>query len=137
MAHIKVQDSLDTNVIVHYLVRDVPHQYRKARNLLYTEDVLHRLPDLAITEAVYVLEAHYGWKRDEIQQELEMFLEHFSDTLSYNRDLFSLAFPYWVEHPTLSFNDCCMAFYAELNSAEPLWTFDKDLAKKHASAKLL
>ncbi len=43
----------------------------------------------------------------------------------------------YLENPKLSFNDCCLAGYAALNEAEPLWTFDKDLAKTSGTAKLL
>ena len=61
----------------------------------------------------------------------------FDDVLNYNRGLFDLVLPYYESHPSLSFNDCMLAFYAELNHAEPLFTFDAKLAKQHPSAKKL
>ncbi len=33
--------------------------------------------------------------------------------------------------------DCCLATYAELNDAKPLWTFDQKLARQAPDAKLV
>lgn len=136
MAQTLVRDTLDTNLIVHYLMRDNEAQYKKVRNLL-AEGYQHDVPDLAITEAVYVLERHYQMAREDVAFILQYFLAQFNDVLNYNRALFELAFPFYVAHPALTFNDCCMAFYAELNHAEPLYTFDRKLATQHPSAKRL
>ena len=55
----------------------------------------------------------------------------------YNKELFERVFPMYLAYPNLSFNDCCLTGYAALNEAEPLWTFDRDLAKQSGTAKLL
>lgn len=136
MAETQIRDTLDTNLIVHYLMRDNLEQFRSVRALLAT-GYRHDIPDLALTEAVYVFDRHYGMERAEIVFVLQYFLSQFDEFLNYNRALFELVFPYYEEHPALSFNDCCMAFYAELNGAEPLFTFDRTLAKQHPSAKRL
>ena len=131
------KDSLDTNLIVHYIIGEPKSQRRSVQLLLTEPGVLHHVSDLAIAEAVYVFSEHYLQSREQIVAELELFFNRHNDVLNYNRNLFELVFPYYVTHPALSFNDCCMAFYAELNNAEPLWTFDKRLAGQHASAKKL
>ena len=46
-------------------------------------------------------------------------------------------FPLYLEHPKLSFYDCCLACYAEIKHHEPLFTFDKKLAKQLPQAKAL
>lgn len=107
------------------------------QSLLAEPGTSRHVSDLAIAEAVYVFSEHYLQSREQIVAELELFFSRHNDVLNYNRGLFELVFPYYVAHPDLSFNDCCMAFYAELNNAEPLWTFDKRLAGQHASAKKL
>ena len=138
MAQPQVQDTLDTNLIVHFLLKDNLLQYRKVKKLLNDPNTgIHRVPTLAISEAVYVLEAHYNRERKTSVFLLQFFLKFFDDILDYNRELFDLVFPYYLQHPGVSFNDCCMAFYTQLNTAEPLLTFDKTLAKQHPSAELL
>lgn len=128
-------DSLDTSIILSYILgRD--KQLEKVAQLL-DSGAIHRIADLAITESVYVLEDHYSQTRAQIVENLQHFLKTFDDILDYNRELFDLAFPCYLKHPKLSFNDCCMAFYAEIGNAEPLFTFDKTLARQHPSAKLL
>lgn len=136
MGQSRFHDTIDTNLIVHFLLRD-NKQYKSVGLLLNEPDVIHHIPDLAITEAVYVLETHYQQERKDIAYILQLFLSEFDEVLEYNRELFELAFPFWVNHSALSFNDCCMAAYAELKKAEPLFTFDKTLAKHHPSAKVL
>ena len=130
-------DSLDTNLIVLFILKEPATQADKVWDLLSEAGERHHVADLAITEAVYVFEKHYGLTRVDIKHNLELFFRQFDDVLEYNRELFELALPYYVKHPALSFNDCCMAFYAELTHAELLFTFDKGLAKGHPSAKLL
>lgn len=132
-----MSDSLDTCTILALIIGEPVEQRDEAWSLLEDNDTVHYIADLAISEAVHVLEAHYGQSRKDIVYSLNKFLTVHDKVLSYNRDLYELVLPFYEKHPQLSFNDCCLAFYAELNHAEPLWTFDKNLAKKHASAKLL
>ena len=132
-----VSDSLDANLIVHFILGDVPAQREKVRKVLSSENTIHHLSDLAVSETVYVLEKIYDQSRTEIRDELSAFFETYGSVLNYNRALFDLVLPFYVKYPSTSFNDACLGFYAELNSAEPLLTFDKKLSKEHPSAKLL
>lgn len=97
--------------------------------------VTYDVADLAVVEAVYVLQSNYDWTREGIVESLSSILE--LSWFNYNKALFDQAFPLYLNNPSLSFNDCCLSVYAGLNEAEPLWTFDKDLAKKSMTAKLL
>ena len=138
MVQPQVQDTLDTNLIVHFLLKDNILQYRKVKKLLNDPALnVHRVPDLAISETIYVLERHYNRERKDSVFLVQFFLKFFDDVLDYNRDLFELVFPYYLDHPAISFNDCVMAFSTQLAQAEPLLTFDKTLAKQHPSAKML
>lgn len=58
-------------------------------------------------------------------------------SINCNRALFETVLPLWNEHPKLSFEDCCLAVYAELNQAQPLWTFDQKLAAQAVGCKLV
>ena len=130
-------DSLDTNLLVHYVVGDNKSQRLRVARLLDESSTTHYLETYALIEAVYVLETIYEYTREEIVGSLNLFLARYSSVLVYNRPLIKAVFPFYAEHPKLSFSDCCLAAAAELNGAEPLFTFDKKLANQHPSAKLL
>lgn len=129
-------DSLDTCLIISAVLGEPVEQRDAVWSLLESGD-MHHVSDLAISETVYVLEYHYRQTRAEIVFGLESFFKTHDDVLSYNKDLFALVFPYYAAHPALSFNDCCLAYYAEAGHAEPLFTFDQKLAKTHPSTKML
>ena len=131
------RDTLDTSLIVHYIVGDIPKQRRAVARLLDSENTVHAVPVLAMSEAVYVFETHYGHDRTQVVANLRDFLNIFDDVLDYDRELFDMVLPCYESRPSLSFNDCCLAFGAEVAGAEPLFTFDRKLARQHPSAKLL
>lgn len=128
------QESLDTNIILRLILNDVPAQRRKAVELLLRPDVVYQVPDLVITEAVYVLQ-----EKDKTRAEIVTMLEGLFKPLNIvvNLELFEQVLPMYLEHPKLSFNDCYLAALAATNEAEPLWTFDQALAKQSPTAKLV
>lgn len=127
-------ESLDTNIILRVILKDIPEQCLHIQDLFMRRGITYQIADLAITEAVYVLQDQ-GCDRPTIIDGLQRFfgLPH----INANFALFSQVFPMYLEHPKLSFNDCCLSVYAALNQAEPLWTFDQALAKQSPTAKLL
>lgn len=131
---LKFNESLDTNTVLRLMLDDVPEQRAKVIELLCRPDTTYHIADLAITEAVYALQK-YGKTRSEIVQYLEELMERMN--IMVNHTLFERVFPMYLAYPELSFNDCCLAGYAALNQAEPLWTFDKALAKELGTAKLV
>lgn len=131
---LKLHESLDTNIILRLALRDVPGQCAKIVDLFMRQSVVYEVADLAITEAVYVMQKQ-GNTREQIVETLRVILDNFG--LCYNRELFERVFPMYLDHLELSFNDCCLAGYAALNRSEPLWTFDKNLAEISGTAKLL
>jgi predicted nucleic-acid-binding protein len=69
---------LDTNVLVRFLVRDDPAQYRRARRLI--EDELRGggtvfLSQLVLRETEWVLRSRYGYSKDEIMEAIVGMLE--------------------------------------------------------------
>ena len=132
---LKFHESLDTNIILRFILRDVPTQCLRVQDLFMRQNVTYDVADLAITEAVYVMQNNYGLSREKIVDGLQKLL--WFPEINYNRNLFERVFPMYLEHSQLSFNDCCLAGYAALNQAEPLWTFDQALAKESGTAKLL
>jgi len=84
---------------------------------------------------VFVLERHYGLTRSQIGEAVQGIMSLVQ--VNCNRALFAKALPLFMGHPSLSFEDCCLATYADLNDARPLWTFDKGLAKYASAAELV
>lgn len=130
-------DSLDTNLILRLIINDVPGQREKVLDLIYTPRTVHYIEDLAIAEVLYALENFYFLERVDAVERLAMFLARFDGFISYNNTLTSMAFPLYLDHPKLSFYDCCLACYAELKHREPLFTFDRKLAQQLPQAKML
>lgn len=130
----KTVESLDTNIILRVIMKDIPEQCLRVQDLLLRMNVSYDVADLAVMEAVYVLQS-LGLDRERIVDGLKRFFE--LPRIRVNFNLFDQAFPMYLTHPKLSFNDCCLSVYAALNEAEPLWTFDRALAKQSPTAKLL
>lgn len=127
------RESLDTNVILRIMLMDVAEQCLKIQDLIMRQGYVYDVSDLAITESVFVMQR--DCTRVEIVNNIKKLFE--IPGINANFNLFERVFPMYLEHPKLSFNDCCLAVYAELNEAEPLWTFDQKLAKQIPTAKLV
>lgn len=127
--------SLDTNAIVRLLVGDIPRQQKKVIELLSSDTQTFLVEDVAISEVVHVLETVYQYERDEVANYIQSFCR--MRNILANKEVFDQTTAFYKKHPKLSFNDCYLAVMAEHRSAEPLFTFDKKLAKQLPSAKEL
>lgn len=130
----KTRESLDTNIILRIIQKDVPAQCLRIQEMFMRHGITYHISDLAIAEAAYVLQSQ-GCDRKTVVDGLKHFLD--MPYINANFTLFEQVFPMYLSHPALSFNDCCLSIYATLNEAEPLWTFDQALAKQSPTAKLL
>ena len=126
--------SLDTNILMRYIWKDVPGQREKAIKLLDGTDQIFYISDLVIAEIVFNLKADH-LRRKTIVKVLENIFS--KQNIRVNPMITDTVLPFYSEHPTLSFVDCMVAFYAEKEGKEPLWTFDRKLASQHPSAKRL
>lgn len=128
--------SLDTSILVRILADTKSPACKKILKFL-NQDLTFLITDLALVESVYVMEKVYHKSRAEIGDLFLFFFARYDGKIEYNRPLTRAVFPFYLEHPKLSFIDCCLATYAEINGAEPLMTLDKKLATQHPSAKLV
>jgi predicted nucleic-acid-binding protein len=121
--------SLDTCAVLRIFLNDVPDQHDRIRLLLEQQGTTYQVSDLAIIESIFVLEnpRGYGFSRAEVEDYLIALISR--PNLNFNRQAFLTALPLYLAHPRLSFNDCLLSVYAKLNSALPLFTFDKPLAR--------
>lgn len=127
--------SLDTNVLLRLLLNDVPDQHRLALELFHRATGQLVVSDTAVIEIVFVLCRLYKFSRTQAADAIEGLMA--LRELNLNRTLFEKALPIFVKHLSLSFEDCCLVAYAQINDAKPLWTFDRKLAAQAPSAKLL
>jgi predicted nucleic-acid-binding protein len=130
-----VKYSLDTNVILRFLLGDVTEQTEKAIKIIQNLSDTFGVADLAFVELEYVLSKHYQFNRPQI---VEIFIAFIRlPNINCNRSLLDKVLPEYLKYNNLSFTDIALASYAELNDYVPLLTFDQNLAKKISSARLL
>lgn len=127
--------SLDANVLLRLVLNDVPDQHAAVELLFEKASGQFAVADTAIIEVVFVLERYYTLSRAVIVDAIEGMMS--LSKVNCNRALFEKALPLFAKHSSLSFGDCCLATYTELNAAKPLWTFDRKLANQAPSAKLV
>lgn len=127
--------SLDANVVLRLLLNDVPDQHRAAVTLVESADVPFVVSDVAVIEVVFALCRYYKFSRAAAAEAIEGLMS--LTRIECNRVMFKHALAFFADHPKLSFEDCCLAAYAELSNAQPLWTFDKKLAGQAHSARLV
>jgi predicted nucleic-acid-binding protein len=131
----KYTGSFDTNVLLRLLLNDIPEQHNATKKLLSQANTQFAIADTAIIELVFVLDRYYGFSRLQVTEAVNGLMK--LKEIDCNRALFENTMPLYIKHNGLSFEDCCLSVYAQLNDAEPLWTFDKKLATQASNAKLL
>lgn len=116
--------SLDTNVILRFLLRDVPEQTAGAVAAVTATDSY--VTDVVVTETVFVLEKVYEAPRETIALSMRSFLT--LANLTSNASVFSDVFDLYEARPSLSIIDCYAAVEAQVWDNK-LLTFDKKLLK--------
>ncbi len=121
--------SLDTNVLVRYLVRDDRHQAEAARALL--ESLTPERPGYVCREVtvelVWVLERAYGFPRDRIGSVLEELVATEGLAIEAAGDVARAAIRYRAGGA--GFSDLMILAAAERSGARPMYTFDRKAAR--------
>lgn len=118
-------NSLDTNVILRFLLNDIQAQTLRARRLISGSQVY--VSDVVVTETIYVLEQTLKYDRSFISGLLRMFLD--LPRLSHNDHILPDAISLFEKRPALSFVDCYAATEAKVFGTK-LYTFDKKLVRQ-------
>jgi predicted nucleic acid-binding protein len=116
--------SLDANLILRYILRDIPNQSAKAQALI-TGSVCH-VSDVIVTEIAFVLERKLGSSRADVGLILKKFIG--LRTIKCNAEQLQATIDLFEATAKLSFPDCYAAIEAR-RSGNSLATFDKDLIK--------
>src|SRR5689334_5959901 len=120
--------SLDTNVVLRFLLSDIPDQTDKVTKLIETQKVY--VTDVVVVEIVYVLEKVYELPRQDVCELVLDFL-NFSNVVHNPRFLLDTIAMY-KNHPALSIVGCYASEEAR-SFGNDLVTFDKRLANQGGS----
>lgn len=122
--------SLDTNVLVRYLVRDDERQLASARELirgaLLAGETLY-VPITVMLELEWVLRSSFGFDKEQVTTTLSSLLA--AAELSFESEAAAeIALALYRKHAA-DFADCVHVALAHAAGESPLWTFDRGAAK--------
>jgi predicted nucleic-acid-binding protein len=124
--------AVDTNVLVHLLVRDDPRQLDAAENFIAKGAWVSHL---VLVETLWVLDAVYERSAEQMAAAVERLLAHAALTLQ-DADVVTAALGQFRAKPTLGFSDCLALEVARKSGHLPLGTFDRQLGKVAGAYRL-
>lgn len=126
--------SIDTNVIIRYLIGDDAAQAEAARALLdgLTPDDPGFICREVVMEIAWVLERSYGFARAQVAKAL-MDMTASDSLLVENPDDVAVA-AHLYRQGGVGFSDLMILSAAERAGATPLYTFDRRLARMEGTA---
>jgi predicted nucleic-acid-binding protein len=121
--------SLDTNIALRLLLRDVPEQLGRIEALIdNSKPGSLAIADVVFFECAWILAGKiYNFNRELIGKLLLQIAD--IPQVNCSRAMLEKAVPLYVSYTSISFIDTCLSVHAELNNAAPLLTFDKRLAR--------
>lgn len=126
--------AIDTNVLVRHLVNDDPEQAARARSLLgsATRDRPAFICREVLVETVWVLESRYGFERSRVAEALSALLTASGLAIEAADDVAEVANAY--RSSNADFCDLMILAACRRNDAQPLFTFDRQLAALDGTA---
>ena len=129
--------SLDTNILVRYLVKDDELQFALAEKLI--QAVLHAgqklyIPITVLLKLEWVLRSNFGFGKDQIINAVSSLLA--SAELSFESEAAAEVALALYQLGKADFADCVHVALAHAAGEGPLWTFDR-AASKLDGAKML
>lgn len=116
--------SLDTNVVLRFLLNDIPEQAETAKSAISRDSCY--VTDVVVTEVIYVLERVIEMERKDITKLVTAFLN--LPDMIYNTYFLDRAIELYDTKPALSFVDCYAATEAKAYGNR-LVSFDKKLVQ--------
>ena len=120
--------SLDTNVVLRYILNDIPEQTEKVKKVITISGCY--ITDVVAAETVYVLEKVIELNRQDIVRLLKSFLS--LPNMIYNDYFLDQTLDLYESKLSLSIVDCYAATEAKVYK-NYLLSFDKDLIKHGGS----
>lgn len=119
--------SLDTNIVLRYLINDIPAQHVKAKLLISKSPTY--VSDVVVSETVFVMESFFQLKRPDVVHLIKMLIA--APGLITNFFLDEVVDLYLAK-PALSWVDCYAAIESKI-CGNDLYTFDKKLRSQGGS----
>ena len=116
---------VDANVVLRYLLADVPTLFSRSEQILETEAVY--LPFEVLAEVVYVLDKVYAVSRAEISVSLTDLLKY-PNVSTYNVEVVIFGLKTYLDS-SLDIVDSLLCGYRSVQGAEVV-SFDKQLNKR-------
>jgi uncharacterized protein len=126
--------SIDTNILLRLIIGDIPDQTLLVTELIDRSDLLE-VADQVFVEAEYVLRKGYNLDRSQVAKLFSETLTH--PKLSCSAQLLNKVLETYSGSTGISFADIYLAELSVIHNSNPLFTFDKELAKKISHTKLL
>jgi predicted nucleic acid-binding protein len=121
--------SVDSSVLVRYLVGEPAEQARRAQAVIEGDQPVG-IPVVVLLETAHVLRTQYGVeRRDVLDTLLELMTRAGVETLGVNRGLIIEALVRARELPGSPLPDALVAATVRDAAAFPLFTFDRDLVR--------
>jgi predicted nucleic-acid-binding protein len=117
-------NSLNTNIVLRFLLNDIPSQSSRAK-LVFSNPPFY-VSDVVVAETVYVLEKSLGYARNYVASLIRVLIA--VPGLTYSDHLMANVIDMYESKKSLSFVDCFAAVEAQTFGSK-LYTFDKDLIK--------
>ena len=120
---------LDTNMVLRYLLNDVPEQFAVAKQVfdeLRTSERTAILLESVLAECVYVLKLHYKVPKDELAEMLDNILRY-PGIVNTDKPSLREALKLYAAND-MDFVDCILVAKARIGELE-LVTFDQGLKK--------
>jgi predicted nucleic-acid-binding protein len=117
--------AVDTTVLVRLIERDDPDQVRAAEEFIAPGAWISHV---VLVETMWVLDAVFDRKADQIATAIEMLLDH-RELVIHDADVVAAALIRFKERPMLGFSDCLVVETARKAGHVPVGTFDRELAK--------
>lgn len=129
--------SLDTNVLVRYLVQDDDRQFALAKKLvqaaLRAGETLY-VPITVMLELEWVLRSNFGFDKDQVCTTISSLLA--SVELTFESEAAAEVALALYQRNKADFADCVHVALSHAAGESPLWTFDR-AASKLDGAKML
>lgn len=123
--------SLDTNIVLRFLLNDIPSQNARAKSLLAKSPTY--VSDVVVAETVFVLESFFELERPSVAHLIKMLIAVPGLISSFFLpDVIDL----YLTRPALSWVDCYAVIEAKI-SGNDLYTFDKKLRTQGGSNVLI
>ena len=127
-------ESIDTNALLRLILNDDQSSLKKVIRHLLCHNVEYRIDDYVFGEIEFVL-AKCQFKRAEIVAAISQISAN--PIFKFNKERLRKVFSLYIEHPSLSFNDCYLAIKSEEMDTVPIWTLDKKFANQAGQAALI